>query len=91
MEYVYAAIVILAILNVIAFLMYVSDKKKAVNGKRRTPEKTLLIVSLIGPFGALAGMKFARHKTKKTKFKLVYLFAVLHIAVVALLIWIYIL
>ena len=82
-------IVVFVILNIISFTMYLSDKKKAVNGKRRTPEKTLLMVSLIGPFGAAAGMSYARHKTKKAKFKLVYVFMFIHIAAIALLLWYY--
>jgi len=89
MEPILIVICVFVLLNLISFMMYLSDKKKAVQGKRRTPEKTLLIVSFIGPFGAAAGMSYARHKTKKAKFKLVYVFMLIHIAAIALLLWYY--
>lgn len=76
-------LIVYVILNVIAFAMYVWDKHKAKNDQWRTKESTLLIAALIGPWGAVAGMKYARHKTRKLKFKLVYVFLVLHIVVLA--------
>jgi len=91
MEPIVIVIAVFAVLNLISFAMYLSDKNKAVKGKRRTPEKTLLIVSLIGPFGAAAGMRYARHKTNKAKFRLVYVFMMIHIIAIALLIWYYML
>ena len=83
------AIAILIIVNVIAFTMFVSDKNKAKKGKHRMSEKALLIVSLVGPFGAVIGMKVARHKTRKAKFWLVYVFVMIHIALIAYLLWRY--
>lgn len=71
------------ILNAFAFMMYVWDKHKAKEKMWRTKESTLLICALFGPFGAYAGMKYARHKTQKLKFKLVYLFLALHILIIA--------
>ena len=76
-------LIVYVILNVIAFAMYVWDKHRAKNDQWRTKESTLLIAALIGPWGAVAGMKYARHKTRKLKFKLVYVFLVLHIVVLA--------
>lgn len=76
-------LIVYVILNVIAFAMYVWDKHKAKNDQWRTKESTLLIAALIGPWGAVAGMKYARHKTRKLKFKLVYVILVLHIVVLA--------
>ena len=70
-------------LNIIALLAFAIDKRKARNGKWRTPRKTLLILSFLGPFGAAFGMKLFRHKTMKLKFKLVYLFILLHLVVIA--------
>ena len=81
------AVVIAAVLNLIVFFMYGSDKKKAKRGDWRTPERTLIIGGLIAPWGAILGMQYFRHKTNKPKFKLNYLFAVLHIAIAALLIY----
>lgn len=71
------------VLNIVSLMMYVWDKHKARADKWRTPEKTLLLAALIAPWGAALGMKLAHHKTRKTKFKLVYLFLALHILIIA--------
>ncbi len=83
------ALLVAAVLNVIVFFMYGADKKKAKRGEWRTPEKTLIIGGAVAPWGALAGMMHFRHKTHKAKFKLNYLFAVLHIAIAVALIYLY--
>ena len=87
MEYLYIGIAIYAILNVIAFLAFVWDKHKAINDQWRTKESTLLLFALFGPFGATAGMLAVRHKTQKPKFKLVYVFLIVHIVIIAYLIY----
>ena len=74
------------ILNVFAFLMFIWDKHKAQKDQWRTKESTLLLCALLGPFGATIGMLTARHKTRKLKFKLVYVFLAIHIVVIALLV-----
>ena len=77
---------IFVIWNIVTFLMYGLDKRKAKNGAMRTSEKTLITVAFImGGVGAFAGMRFFRHKTDKPKFKLVPLAMVLNIAVIVLL------
>ncbi|MDO5852488.1 MAG: DUF1294 domain-containing protein [Thermoplasmata archaeon] len=76
-------LLVYVIVNAVVFGMYLLDKYKAKNDKWRTPESTLLIGALLGPWGAAIGMKVAHHKTRKPKFKLVYVFLVLHIAVIA--------
>ncbi len=76
-------LLIYVVLNLISFGAFVWDKHKAKKGEWRTPEKTLLIAAFFGPFGAVAGMQLARHKTRKLKFKLVYVFLVLHIILIA--------
>ena len=86
MEFLYIAIAVYAVLNVISLLMFCSDKRKAVKGKWRTTENALLISAFLGPFGATIGMHLAHHKTNKIKFKLVYLFLILHIAAIIVLI-----
>ena len=90
METAVIAIIIAVILNVIVFFMYGADKKKAKRGEWRTPEKTLILGGLIAPWGAILGMHYFRHKTNKPKFKLNYLFAVLHIVIAAVLIYYYV-
>lgn len=76
---------IFLILNFVAFIVYAVDKWKAQRDAWRIPESTLLTVAAIAPWGSLAGMYYFRHKTKKPKFKLVWVFAVIHAAVSALL------
>ena len=56
------------LLNVVVFVMYGIDKYKAIHHKWRIPETTLLGAAVIGVFGALSGMYFFRHKTRKPKF-----------------------
>ena len=57
-----------AVVNLIVFAMYGIDKYKAKHKKWRIPEATLIGAAVFGVFGALAGMYFFRHKTKKPKF-----------------------
>ena len=77
------------LINVIAIIITVHDKRSAIRGRWRVKERTLLIVSALG--GAVAmylTMLTIRHKTKKLLFmigiplifvlELVILFLVLH-------------
>lgn len=58
-------------INMIAFLAYGIDKRRAIKKRWRIPEKTLLGLAIIGgTLGALAGMYGFRHKTKHLKFVL---------------------
>lgn len=56
------------IVNIVVFSMYGVDKYKAKHKKWRIPEATLLTAAVFGVLGAMAGMYFFRHKTKKSKF-----------------------
>ena len=57
--------IFLAVMSLIAFILYGADKKKAQKGKWRIKEATLLGIGLLGgAVGALLGMKVFRHKTK---------------------------
>lgn len=59
----------LAVMNLAAFLSMGSDKKRAVKGRWRIPERTLFLLAFAGgSIGALAGMYWFRHKTKHRKF-----------------------
>ena len=86
MEFLYIALAVYAVLNIISMFMFFSDKRKAVKGKWRTTENALLFSAFLGPFGATLGMHLAHHKTNKPKFKLVYLFLIVHIVIIAILI-----
>lgn len=50
--------------NIVAFIMYGIDKKRAINGEWRIRERTLLLIGFFGgAVGSLVGMKVFRHKT----------------------------
>ncbi|MBQ8120853.1 MAG: DUF1294 domain-containing protein [Ruminococcus sp.] len=64
-----AVLVYLAIVNLIAFIAYGIDKRRARKKRWRIPEITLIMFAAIGgSIGALVGMFFWHHKTKKIKF-----------------------
>lgn len=55
----------LFLLNILAFILMGMDKSRAKKRQFRIPEKMLLIVGTIcGGIGGIAGMKIFRHKTK---------------------------
>ena len=57
-------------INIVTFIVYGIDKVKAMKGKWRISEATLLILAAIGgSIGALLGMKIWHHKTMHKKFK----------------------
>ena len=59
----------LILINAAGFVFMLTDKYKAQNKLRRTPEAVLLLVAAIGgSLGSLLGMYAIRHKTKRTKF-----------------------
>ena len=64
-------LIYLLIVNVLAFLLMLIDKKKAKKKKWRIPEATLMGVAAIGgSIGALMGMYTFHHKTLHKKFTL---------------------
>ena len=61
----------LGVMNLVTFLVYAYDKRIARQnkGKRRVPERTLILLAFFGGcIGAALGMVLCRHKTKHTKF-----------------------
>lgn len=64
--YMYLAIIILT-----AFIVFGIDKYKAIHGKRRISEATLITLCIIGgSLGGLAGMYVFHHKTLHKKFSM---------------------
>ena len=60
----------LALVNLLTFVLYGADKRKAQKGAWRVPEKTLLLLPLLGgSVGGILGMQTFRHKTKHWYFK----------------------
>lgn len=71
---IYFAIIcaIVALISFVNFIMYGADKRAAVRGKWRIPERVLLGASLCGgALGGIFGMIVFRHKTKKSAFIIV--------------------
>lgn len=65
MQAVYIVLAAYAAISFVNFILYFSDKRKAVRGARRISERTLLSFSFFGgAVGGLAGMILCRHKTK---------------------------
>lgn len=62
---------LLAGINLIAFVMYGLDKSRAKRGKWRISEKALFLIALLGgSIGAIAGMHLFHHKTKHWYFRI---------------------
>lgn len=75
MEYL---IIYIIIINFITFLSYGIDKWCAIKKRRRIRERRLLFYSLIGGFiGSLIGMHLFHHKTKKFKFYIINILAIM--------------
>ena len=64
-----AVSIYIILINLIAFVVFGIDKRKARKGQWRVPESILFILAIIGgSIGALLGMLAFRHKTKHRKF-----------------------
>lgn len=58
------------LLNLVAFILYGVDKRRAKKGAWRIPERTLLLCTwLLGGVGAWLAMRVFRHKTKHIAFQ----------------------
>ena len=61
----------LLLVNLLAFVMYGIDKKRAVQKRFRIPERTLLwMARLGGGIGSWLGIKLFRHKTRHARFRI---------------------
>lgn len=80
-------LIFLLFINLLAFIAYGIDKRKARKGQWRIPESTLLALAAIGgSVGAWVGMKVWHHKTLHPKFKYgVPAIFVIHIILLAVL------
>lgn len=59
-----------AVINLTVFALYGVDKRRAIRGAWRIPEKTLLTGTwLLGGVGAWLAMRLFRHKTKHRAFQ----------------------
>ena len=59
----------LGIINLLAFCLMGSDKRRAKTGRWRISERTLFLSAILGgSLGAIAGMQLFRHKTRHRYF-----------------------
>ena len=74
----------LVVINLIAFVLYGIDKKRAIRNEHRIRENVLLWISRLGgAIGSWLGIKIFRHKTKHTKFRIVVpLWIIIWVAVI---------
>ena len=72
------------VMSVVSFATYGFDKRRAVTGGRRVPERTLLLLAFVGGGpGSVLGQRWFRHKTKKASFLIAFwVVVVMHIALV---------
>jgi uncharacterized membrane protein YsdA (DUF1294 family) len=78
-----------AAVSLVTFAAYGIDKRNAVLQRRRIPEKRLHQLALLGGWpGAWIGQQFFRHKTQKTRFRIVFwLTVVLHVGLIIAAVW----
>lgn len=73
-------IIYLSSINIISLILCAYDKINAIKHKQRISEKNLLTVSAIGgSLGMIIAMNIFHHKTKKIKFKIIYVFFIIHV------------
>jgi uncharacterized membrane protein YsdA (DUF1294 family) len=72
-------VILYAVLNILAFIVFAHDKFRAKMKAGRSPEESLLLIVALGPLGALIAMAVFRHKTRHWKFILVPVFLILHL------------
>ena len=64
-----AVLIYLAAISLISVIVTAHDKRAAKKGRRRTPERDLLLLSVLGGSVAMyITMQMIRHKTKHAKF-----------------------
>jgi len=71
-----------AVMTIVTFVAYGDDKRRACNGRWRTPEATLHLMEIAcGWPGALAGQHYFRHKRRKQSYQVVFwAIGILHLA-----------
>ena len=66
-------LIFLGIVSLVLMFAMLIDKRRAVKHKYRIPEKTLFALGFFGAVGGLLGMRLFKHKTRKSKFYIVFI------------------
>lgn len=84
-------VLLVVVMSLVTLVAYWLDKRRAANGSRRIPERTLHLLSVLGGWpGALIGQQQFRHKTQKLSFRIVFwLTVLLHVGIVATVAYVY--
>ncbi len=79
-------IIYILVIGLLSIILTTYDKSAAKNRRVRIPEKTLLILGLVGgALPMLLTMQLIRHKTQKPQFMICLpLFCILHVAIAVL-------
>ncbi len=82
-------IVIYPAMSVATFLLYLADKRAALEGTWRVRETTLLVAGLLGGWpGGVVAQQVLRHKNRKREFQAAFwCLAVLNVAIFVLAVW----
>lgn len=74
-------IIYLISINLLSFISFGIDKRRAKNKSWRIPESTLFTLTILGgSLGSILGMSFFKHKTKRKNFKIIVpIFLIIHI------------
>jgi uncharacterized membrane protein YsdA (DUF1294 family) len=75
--------ILLISVNTVSLALFAADKLKSKTRSWRVPETRLLLLALFGPFGAYAAMLLFKHKTRKTKFRLIPIFIIIQTTLLA--------
>ncbi len=77
-------------LSLITLAVYAWDKRQAGRSNWRVPEKRLHLLSLCGGWpGAWVGQRWLRHKSVKTRFRIVFWLTVIgHVSAVIVVSWV---
>ncbi len=81
-----------AVLSIVTFAAFASDKRAAKRGRRRTPERTLHALELAcGWPGAVLAMRLLRHKSSKRPYRTaLWIIIAIHFSAWGALTWIWI-
>lgn len=71
-------IIYLVIINIVSFVTYYVDKRKAERDRWRIKERTLHLLSIFGGvWGSMLAMKVFHHKNKKPQFFIITILALI--------------